>query len=107
MGRRIVEAMHRRESIKWWRMSDYEGLGEPTRSEVREKIRALVGDDEARQKVSDWAAQWVRQFDPGIEDSQVWLAITRLSGADFRSSPTTYLHGGEDFAAWLRDLGES
>ena len=89
-------------------MSDCEDdLGEPTRSGVREKILALIGNDEARQGVSGWAAQWVRRTDPDIRDSRVWLAITRLSGADLRSSPTKYLHGSEDFAAWLKDLGES
>ncbi|MEY9155263.1 hypothetical protein ABIG04_003573 [Bradyrhizobium japonicum] len=88
-------------------MSDCKDLSEPTRSEVRQKVLALIGDDTARRGVSDWAAQWVRRTDPDIEDPGVWLALTRLSGADFRDSPTTYLHGDEDFAAWLRDLGES
>lgn len=88
-------------------MSDYDDLAEPTRAEVRDKMLGLIGDDKQRQAVSDWAAQWVRRLDPDIEDAQVWLAITRLSGADLRMSPDGYLHGDEDFAAWLTDLGES
>ncbi|WFU83268.1 hypothetical protein QA645_11155 [Bradyrhizobium sp. CIAT3101] len=88
-------------------MSDCEDLGEPTRSEVREKMLALLGDDTQRQRVADWAAQWVRRLDPGIEDAKVWSAIISLSGADLRTSPDEYLHGDEDFASWLRDLGDS
>ena len=85
-----------------------EGMGTPpTRAEVREKILALFDGDEARGLVSDWAARWIREPDPNVEDAEVWEAITRLAGADLRTSPTTFLHSEEDFLEWLKDLGDS
>jgi hypothetical protein len=89
-------------------MSEAGDLGAaPTRAEVRERILSLIGGDEARQRVADWAARWVRLPDPNVEDSSVWQAIKRLAGADLRSSKTTYLHTERDFLAWLNDLGDS
>ena len=79
----------------------------PTRAEVRERMLALIGSDECRQEMSDWAAQWIRLPDPNIEDAVVWQAIQRLAGADLRTDRNTYLHTEEDFWAWLRDLGDS
>lgn len=89
-------------------MSDPSELGSaPSRAEVRERILALVGNDSARELVSNWAAQWIRQQDPNVEDPVVWQAVQRLAGADLRASRTTYLHGEQDFLAWLKDLGDS
>ena len=79
----------------------------PTRAEVRERILALIGSDEHRQQISDWAAHWIRLPDPHVEDRVVWQAIQRLAGADLRASKNTYLHSEEDFLAWLKDLGDS
>lgn len=79
----------------------------PTRADVRERILALIGSDESREKVANWAALWVRQEDPQIEDAAVWQALKRLTGSDLRSSRTTYLHTEADFLSWLKDLGDS
>lgn len=89
-------------------MSDHGDLGAaPTRAEVREKILSLLGDDDVRHSVSDWAAQWIRLQDPNIEDLIVWQAIQCLAGADLRVSRTEYLHKEGDLLAWLKDLGDS
>jgi len=79
----------------------------PSRAEVRERILALIGSDESREVVSDWAARWIRLPDPNIEDPVVWTAIQRLAGADLRISKEKYLHTDEDFMAWANDLGDS
>lgn len=89
-------------------MSAHGDLGvSPTRADVRERILALIGEDDSREKVAAWAAQWIRQPEPDVPDAAVWQAIKRLSGADLRSSKTTYLHSERDFLEWLRDLGDS
>jgi len=79
----------------------------PTRADVRDKIVALIGSDQSREEIANWAALWVRQEDPQIEDACVWEALKRLTGADLRSSRTAYLHSDADFVAWLKDLGDS
>jgi hypothetical protein len=76
----------------------------PTRADVRERILALIGNDESREVVSNWAAQWIRLPYPNIDDADVWKAIQRLSGADLRLSKEKYLHTDQDFLAWARDL---
>ena len=79
----------------------------PSRAEVRAKIIALIGDERVREEIANWAAHWVRLPDPYVEDPVVWEALKRLAEADLRQSRDAYLHNDDDFAAWLKDLGES
>lgn len=89
-------------------MSENGDLGAPpSRVEVRAKIVALIGDEQVREQIANWAAHWVRLQHPYVEDSAVWEALKRLSGADLRQSQHAYLHTDEDFAAWLSELGGS
>jgi hypothetical protein len=57
-----------------------------------------------REQVADWAARWIREAAPAVEDPLTWQALKELAGADLRTSPTDYLHGESDFHAWLDAL---
>ena len=58
-----------------------------------------------REEAADWAAAWVREPEPTVQDPVVWEALKQLSGADLRESPVDYLHSDADFHEWL-DLVE-
>jgi hypothetical protein len=40
-------------------------------------------------------------------DQSVWRALGQLEGADLKVSDTDYLHGQEDFRAWLEEFDRS
>ncbi|SDS63326.1 hypothetical protein SAMN04489812_2509 [Microlunatus soli] len=73
----------------------------PDRDSVRERLLALLSGRMSREEVADWANPWVTADDPSIEDSVVWEALKELAGADLKVSPSAYLHGEDDFHAWL------
>jgi hypothetical protein len=81
---------------------------EPTRQKVRAKLEALIAGTATREDVNDWAAPWVRE-DPGyseVHDSAVWNALSNLFGADLQEAQGQFLHGKEDFEAWLQEFEE-
>jgi hypothetical protein len=75
----------------------------PTRDECAEMLRKLIHGEISRSAVSDWAEPWLTRFDL-IDDRKIRRAIVQLSGADFPTTDRPYLHGREDFEAWLREL---
>lgn len=79
----------------------------PSRAAVRAKIGALIGGERGREEIANWAAHWIRLPDPYVEDPVAWETLKRLAGADLRQSQHAYLHTAQDFAAWLKDMGES
>ena len=63
----------------------------------------LAGGAITRECASAWASKYVVQ-DVEVTDEVVWRAIKRSLGADLKSSPSEYLHGQDDFLAWLREF---
>lgn len=76
----------------------------PSRSDVRERLVGLLSQELTREDVADWAAEWVRQRDPGVADDAIWSALLHLSGADLQTDPGEYLHHEPDFHAWLDEF---
>ncbi|MFC6880159.1 MULTISPECIES: hypothetical protein [Actinomadura] len=73
---------------------------------MRALLEGLVAGTRTREEANDWAAPWVRE-DPGyadVEDEAVLNALDRLFGADLQEAPGQYLHGTEDFQAWLAEF---
>lgn len=85
-------------------MSEHVDGASPTRAEVEEKLAQLLADQASREEVAEWAARWVRDPDPNLDDPRVWEALTRFSGADMISTDRPYLYEKEDFDSWLGDL---
>ena len=78
-------------------------MNPPSRQDVKERLLALVSGAKSREEVADWAAEWVRQKNPG-GDSAVWSALCHLAGADLQTDPGEYLHHDPDFHAWLDEF---
>lgn len=76
----------------------------PTKREVEARLIGLVKGNVSREEVADWAAKWVRMDDPKVDDSAVWKALTRLSGADMISTDRPYLYDENEFNSWLEEL---
>jgi hypothetical protein len=83
------------------------GASAPTRAEVREKLRQLLAGEMTRQEVSKWAHQWVAAKHPDVEDRVVWIALTRLGGADLRAGSDEFLYCEPDFHAWLDEVEDA
>ena len=77
----------------------------PTRSEVEDKLRSLLDNDDERASVAKWARRWIEMRNPDTRDPAVWKALVRLVGADLRATDQAdYRYSEEDFRAWLGDF---
>jgi hypothetical protein len=81
----------------------------PARSEVLERLAALADGRSSPDEVSRWASAWLLADQiPGtavrVVDWPVWEAIKLMAGADLQVKPGSYLHGTDDFRAWLAKL---
>jgi hypothetical protein len=76
----------------------------PTTSEVEAMLVALAEGRVTRVQASSWAEQWVMADDSGIRDGRLWRGLIHLAGADLISTDRPYLHGEEDFQAWLEEF---
>jgi hypothetical protein len=81
----------------------------PARSEVLEKLEALAYGHSSPDEISCWAAAWLlidqtSGTELRIVDWPVWRAINSMAGADLQVRPGVYLHGTDDFRAWLAEL---
>jgi hypothetical protein len=81
----------------------------PARSEVVERLAALADGRSSPDEVSRWASAWlladqIPGTDVRVVDRPVWEAIIRMTGADLEVKPGSYLHGTDDFLAWLAEL---
>lgn len=76
----------------------------PSRQEVKGRMLALLSGRRSREEVADWAAVWVCEPDPDVEDPAVWEGLISLSGADLMVAPGEYLHTEPDSHSWLDDL---
>jgi len=79
----------------------------PTRAELRKCVLNLLEGRLSREEVAEWAGGWVGADDPRVDDSTVWQALERLSGADMKTGPEEYLHSESDFHAWLDALEDA
>lgn len=76
----------------------------PSRSEVEAKLRALLAGDQTRAQIAQYAERWIMARNPDVSDAVVWAARVHLVGADLKTTDRPYLHGPEDFQAWLDEL---
>jgi len=81
----------------------------PARSEVVERLAALVDGRSSPDEASRWASAWLLADQiPGaavrVVDGPAWEAIKLMAGADLQVEPGSYLHGTDDFRAWLGKL---
>jgi hypothetical protein len=85
----------------------------PPRSEVRVHLARLLSGEESPGSAADWASEKINFYEmnrtPGRPgwDRVVWDALELLQGADLKVSHTDYLHGEEDFRAWLEEFDRS
>ena len=76
----------------------------PSRAAVKQMLMALLVGDTSREEAADWAVEWVRIDDPGIDDPVVWSALCHLARADLQTAPGEYLHHEDNFHSWLDEL---
>jgi hypothetical protein len=73
----------------------------------------LVEGLETREAADRWAAERIAYHEASKEpgkpgwDEGVWKALLNLFGSDLKISNTDYLHGAEDFRAWLEEFDRS
>jgi hypothetical protein len=76
----------------------------PTKSDVVDKLQALINDALTREDVAGWAQQWVIEDNPQDMPKDVWDALTFLCAADMISTDRPYLYEREDFEEELAKL---
>lgn len=79
----------------------------PSRAEVDSRLVELLESKQSRAEVADWASQWIRASEPGVDDPAVWKALTCLVGADMITTDRPYLYEEVDFRGWLEELRAS
>ncbi|MFI1649680.1 hypothetical protein ACH4XT_22430 [Streptomyces avidinii] len=79
----------------------------PTFEVALKTIEALISGESTREEVADWAMVWVSEREQEVSDLSLWDILSTLSGADMKISPDEYMHGAEDFAAWLAEAQEA
>jgi hypothetical protein len=72
-------------------------------TEIMARLDGLAAGRIDPADAADWATGAMAGDDPALEVPANWQALDQLSGADLMSAPGTYLHGQEDFAAWIRE----
>ena len=74
-------------------------------TQVRSLITGLAQGSASREEAADWAMARIKDEAADYSsDANLWAALDRLAGADLQQAPGVYLHGEEDFRAWLADL---
>lgn len=77
------------------------------RAEVRAALRNLIEGRRTAEEVADWAVGTMAALEGAdVSDMAAWDTLTTLSGADLLTAPGRYLHGAEDYRAWLEELDE-
>jgi hypothetical protein len=82
----------------------------PPRAEVRLHLVRLLEGQETLEEASDWAMEQVAEYERthDVEDQEwdeaVWTIVNHLDGVDMKISDTEYLHGANNFQAWLNEL---
>lgn len=79
-----------------------------TFTEARGLLAGLISSRVDREEVSDWAMERIKDANANyFSHTALWTLLDRLSGADLKQAPESYLHGVEDFEAWLIDADAS
>ncbi|MEV4757047.1 hypothetical protein AB0J86_18310 [Micromonospora sp. NPDC049559] len=74
-------------------------------AEAKRLTAGLVSGQVSREDAADWAMDRIRDEEADYaSDAALWSALDRLAGADLRTDVGSYLHGPEDFRAWLSEL---
>jgi hypothetical protein len=79
----------------------------PTREDVERVLADLAEGRISREQASDWAGQWLPKRVESIDDRVVRKGLWTLRGADLPTIDRDYLHGEEDFRAWLEEFREA
>ncbi|MFI6551142.1 hypothetical protein ACIBO9_48735 [Streptomyces prunicolor] len=75
-----------------------------TFDEARRLLVRLISGQADRGEVADWAMLRIKgEGGEFSSEAALWTLLDRLAGADLKQSPDSYLHGIEDFEAWLAD----
>ena len=75
-----------------------------TFDEARRLLVGLISGQDDRGEVADWAMERMQiEGEDFSSNAALWRLLDRLAGADLKQSPESYLHGVEDFEAWLTD----
>jgi hypothetical protein len=75
------------------------------RTGVRAILVDLIEGRRTPEDVADWgAAEMAALEDMPVSDIAAWDTLATLSGADLLTAPGQYLHGVEDYRAWLEEL---
>ena len=83
-------------------------MSELQRAEVRAALMDLIGGRRTAEDVADWAVGKMAVLEgAAVSDMAAWDTLTTLSGADLLTAPGRYLHGPEDYRAWLEELDET
>ncbi|MEV6488277.1 hypothetical protein AB0M20_06520 [Actinoplanes sp. NPDC051633] len=73
--------------------------------QIRSRMVGLVQSSVSREDVADWALALIKNESAAYSsNATLWTALDRLAGADLQTGPGIYLHGEEDFRAWVADL---
>ncbi|MFE9890022.1 hypothetical protein [Streptomyces scopuliridis] len=76
--------------------------------EARRLLVGLLSGQVGREEVADWALDRIKDEEKNYSaNTALWNLLDRLSGVDLKRSPESYLHGIEDFEAWLADAEAS
>ncbi|MFF9819667.1 DNA-binding protein [Streptomyces sp. NPDC014006] len=73
-------------------------------STIRERLRSLASGAVAPDESAEWALEIMESDAPELRDARIWTALDRLSGADLMVGPGQYLHGADDYRAWLAEF---
>lgn len=76
-------------------------MEQPTKREIIGKLELILQGKISREKVADWASEYVMHEDPNITDEKVWDLLQIVSGVDLKDSPDDYLHDGQDIKKWI------
>ena len=82
----------------------------PPRNEVRSRLLRLIEGLDTRESADEWAAEHIAHDDEDTQvggpawDEGVWTALLHLFGSDMKISDDEYLHGPNNFRAWLDEF---
>ncbi|CAM3782033.1 hypothetical protein KIPE111705_24660 [Kibdelosporangium persicum] len=81
-------------------MTDLDG----TFAEAQRLLAGLVTGEVSPQQAANWAMPKYADDQAGYHThDKLWTALDRLAGADLHQAPGVYLHGSDDFRAWLAE----
>ncbi|ATL31598.1 hypothetical protein [Streptomyces formicae] len=82
---------------------DWSGADGSLEAAIRSRLRSLAAGAVTPEEVSGWALDAMEGDSPQLRDGRIRTALDRLSGADLLEGPGQYLHGKEDFDAWVEE----